>query len=341
MKKIIIIVCIFLLTGCFDYVEINDLAIIGGLLIDYENNEYKITSQIIDNNINVYTTNGKSIDECLNKLSKLLNKDIFLSHLKVLLLTDNTIINNVDYIDYFLRETKSKMNFYVYYVNDNYKNEIFNIYKEEKVSLYLLDMTNINKETYSSSSTLTFLDLVYKKQEKDIDIIYPNIEIKNNNDKKILYLNNNVSFKNNNKIVFNDLDTIIFNLLTNNINNTILNIPCENDYFSIKLNSSNTTFKYKKNEFTINTKLNTKLNSYNCKYDLDKPNTTKILSNHVNSYVKENVYSLVNKCVNSNLDIIGIKNYIYKHHKKKVNIDDLIFKTTINTTITSIGEMRK
>ena len=44
MKKIIIIICIFILSGCSDYVEINDLGLITGISIDYKDNLF------IDNN---------------------------------------------------------------------------------------------------------------------------------------------------------------------------------------------------------------------------------------------------------------------------------------------------
>ena len=44
MKKILIIILTLLLcTGCFDYKEINDLAIINAIGVDYENDEYVIT----------------------------------------------------------------------------------------------------------------------------------------------------------------------------------------------------------------------------------------------------------------------------------------------------------
>ena len=40
MKKILIIILTLLLcTGCFDYKEINDLAIINAIGVDYENDE--------------------------------------------------------------------------------------------------------------------------------------------------------------------------------------------------------------------------------------------------------------------------------------------------------------
>lgn len=44
MKKIILLFMLLLLTGCKDYTEINDLGIISGMIIDYKDNKYEITT---------------------------------------------------------------------------------------------------------------------------------------------------------------------------------------------------------------------------------------------------------------------------------------------------------
>ena len=49
MKKIIIILICLLLYGCYDYTEINDLVIITGIILDYQNDKYILTSQVIEN----------------------------------------------------------------------------------------------------------------------------------------------------------------------------------------------------------------------------------------------------------------------------------------------------
>lgn len=50
MKKILILLIMILsLTGCKDYIEINDLAILTGIVIDYTDNMYEITAQLIVN----------------------------------------------------------------------------------------------------------------------------------------------------------------------------------------------------------------------------------------------------------------------------------------------------
>ncbi len=355
-KTIILILSIFMLYGCYDYVEINNLVIISGMLIDYKDNNYYITSQIIENEnetkINVYTTRGKSIEECLSELSKLSNKDLFISHLKVIILTESTIKNNNDYQDYFLRDSKSKMNFYVYYVDDKYKDEVLNIYKENNGSaLYIKDLMEFNNRIFSSSTPLSFLDLIYKQKEYGIDEIYPNLIIKENNEKKVLYLQNIVGFnQNKEKIILDDKEGIFYNMITNNVEKTSLNIPCEENDFTISLNNLKTIYKWTDNTFYIKIKTNGKLSSYECKYNLDSVNTTKKISNLVNNYIKTNINDIVNISVNNKIDFIGMGNYIYKHDKNYFNfkrknwnneLNKLNIKVSVDTTITSIGEMRK
>ncbi len=342
MKKIIILIPIILLmSGCFDYVEINDLVIISGMLIDYKNNEYEITSQLIENenktNIKVYTTKCNSIDECIFKLSKMSNKDIFISHLKALIITENVINNKENYYDYFLREPKSKMNFSVYYTESKYKDEIMNIYKEDNGSaLYLKDLISFNNRIFSSSSPLTFLDLIYKIKEDGVDPIYPNLTIKENNNKKVLYLDNLISFKNGKNIMLNDTESITYNLLNNTLSKTVLDIPCDNKDFSIVLNNSNTKLSIDNNNLIIKTNIKSKISSYSCNYDLDDPKSIDKLSNITNKYIKNNISSLISKQDKNNIDFIGIKSYLNKHNKSNINSYDI----KVNTVINSIGEIK-
>ena len=70
MKKIILLLIILLTcTSCKDYVEINDFAIISGIILDYTN-EYEMISELI---INEEET--KILKELLEKLSIGLEKE--------------------------------------------------------------------------------------------------------------------------------------------------------------------------------------------------------------------------------------------------------------------------
>ena len=241
MKKILILlIMIFSLTGCKDYIEINDLAILTGIVIDYTDDMYEVTAQLIVNdkksNTKVFTTKSSSINEAIAELSKLSNKEVFISHLKVLIVTDNIIKNNIDFKDYFLRSSKSKMNFYVYVINEDIKDKVLNIYKEnDGSSIYLEKMMKFNQNIFSSSTPLKFTEYAYYTLEKGYTNIYPKIDIVKNNDKEVLYLSNLTTFKDDKEFELSENESIFYNILTNKANKSSLTINCDENTFSIEI----------------------------------------------------------------------------------------------------------
>lgn len=350
MKKIILILLLLTLTGCKDYTEINDLAIVSGIIIDYIDNKYEITSELIINDkeseLQILTTTSTSIDEAIKEMSKLTNKKVFIPHLKVLIITDNILKSDIDYYDYFLRNSKSSMNFFVYYIDSNIKDKIFRINdKNDKNALHIEKMLEFNKQIFSSSTPLSFIDLVYKKLETGIDIIYPRIEIVNNNEKDILYLSNQISYQNNKIIEFTENESITYNILTNTIDKSSITVKCDNETFTMQIQDIKTKYKWKNNIFNINTNLNAKITDYECKYDLNNINSLKKLEKLSKDYINTEINNLVNKTKKDNNDILGIENYIYKHdknyNKKTFNLNNIKNKNDITFNIISTGEIRK
>lgn len=347
MKKIILILLLLTLTGCKDYTEINDLAIVSGIIIDYVDNKYEITSELIINDkeseLQILTTTSTSIDEAIKEMSKLTNKKVFIPHLKVLIITDNILKSDIDYYDYFLRNSKSSMNFFVYYTNSNIKDKIFRI--NDKTALHIEKMLEFNKQIFSSSTPLSFIDLVYKKLEPGVDIIYPRIEIVNNNEKDILYLSNQISYQNNKIIEFTENESITYNILTNTIDKSSITVKCDNETFTMQIQDIKTKYKWKNNIFNINTNLNAKITDYECKYDLNDINSLKKLEKLSKDYMNDEINNLVNKTKKDNNDILGIENYIYKHdknyNKKTFNLNNIENKNDITVNIISTGEIRK
>ncbi len=355
MKKIILITCLFLLTGCTDYVEINDLAIVTGIALDYKDNEYEVSTELIINEketeIKVYKTTSNSIEEALSKISKLCNKELFITDLKVLMITENIINNNVNYYDYFLRNSKSKMNFNVYLVNTDQIYDILNIYKDENgSSLYVDNLLKFNKRVFSSSASLSFIDLVKQLLDYGINPVYPKLILKENGQKDELYLDSLVSFNYNfEKVELNELESIFYDIITNNSKNTLLNINCGNNYFTLSLDSVVSNYKFKNNIFTINIKSKGKINSYHCDYNLKDSKSMKKLTNITNEYMTENIYNIIKIIKDNNNDFIGIGDYIYRHDNKYFNfekntwdiyINKINIKVNNNTDILSVGEIK-
>ena len=350
MKKILILlIMIFSLTGCKDYIEINDLAILTGIVIDYTDDMYEVTAQLIVNdkksNTKVFTTKSSSINEAIAELSKLSNKEVFISHLKVLIVTDNIIKNNIDFKDYFLRSSKSKMNFYVYVINEDIKDKVLNIYKEnDGSSIYLEKMMKFNQNIFSSSTPLKFTEYAYYTLEKGYTNIYPKIDIVKNNDKEVLYLSNLTTFKDDKEFELSENESIFYNILTNKANKSSLTINCDENTFSIEIQDIKTKFKLNDNKIYINNKSKTKIVDYKCKYDLNKKETIEKLINLTNNYIEANINDLLKFIKKNDTDIIGIGNYIYKHKLKFYNkeyLSNINFEVKSNTNITSVGEIKR
>lgn len=345
---------IFSLTGCKDYIEINDLTILTGIVIDYTDDMYEVTAQLIVNdkksNTEVFTTKSSSINEAIAELSKLSNKEVFISHLKVLIITDNIIKNNIDFKDYFLRSSKSKMNFYVYIINQNIKDKVLNIYKENDGSaIYLEKMMKFNQNIFSSSTPLKFSEYAYYSLEKGYTNIYPKIDIIKNNDKEVLYLSNLTTFNNENEIDLTENESIFYNILTNKANKSSLTIDCDDNTFSIEIQDIKTKYKLKDNKLYLNNKSKTKIIDYKCKYDLNKKSSIEKLTNLTNEYIENNINNLIDFIKKNNTDIIGIGSYIYKHKTSYFNdkdkwntyLNDIKINVKSNTNITSLGEIKR
>ncbi|WP_157967399.1 MULTISPECIES: Ger(x)C family spore germination protein [Paraliobacillus] len=102
MKKIIMIICLLVLTGCWDRRELSDLGIVAGMAIDKDpiTGEYVLTSQYIrpaaestqsptpeEPNLVVSTT-GKSLAEVMRKSNKTIDRKSFFAHNKIIIISE-------------------------------------------------------------------------------------------------------------------------------------------------------------------------------------------------------------------------------------------------------------
>ena len=96
MKKILILILLFMLTGCSSYIELNDLAIINTLGLEKVNDNYKLYASIVnikdeealEPEIETYEIEGNSLNQIVDNLSLTLNKKIYMSHLNLLIIND-------------------------------------------------------------------------------------------------------------------------------------------------------------------------------------------------------------------------------------------------------------
>ena len=293
MKKIIILIIILLLTGCNSYIELNDLGIIQIIGLEKIDDNYKLTTSIIekvdeDTNpiISIYNVEGNTIPELFNKLSLSLNKKIYLSHLDTLIINDSIKTNELEnIINFFLNNNESRNDFLIITTDDI--SNIINNTKSENIT----DLVKLNEKENSQSIYTTMYDLINNYYNKE-PIYLTNIKYQDK-----LFINGITKIEHNKHIQIDENKSIIINYLLNNINTYKINFRCDNNKF-LYLNILSSNTNYLNNKLLITNEI--KVITNDCNLNKDKINKT------INNYLKDNLKEFTNKKITINNTIRGI-----------------------------------
>ena len=297
MKKYIFLLIIIFLTGCSSYVELNNLAIINIIGIEKINDDYKITISLIDKIDDDFEPTMETvniIDSNLNlafiKLTNLLDKKIYLSHLNVLVINNSIkTIELKEIINFFLNNQESREDFLVTFSNN------INDVLEKSNFQEINNLLKINYKETSEVIYMTMYDLI--KNYYDNNSFYlTNIDYKDN-----IYIKGIISFKNNNYEELNNKEAIFINYLLNDIQSYNYTYKCDNNkYLNLKIiNATSNTIK---KDLMLTNEINIISNDCN----LNKEN----INNNLIKYLKDNISKYTNKK-------ITIKNTIRGNYENK------------------------
>lgn len=131
------------LTGCWDRVEVNDLAIVTGTAIDKKNDEIELTIQIFrpkaagggeqagsggSDNITVTTSQtGDNIADALSKLQGKLSREVFWGQCKIFIFSEELAKDGIqEQLDFLLRHPEPRERTFVY-VSEGKAKEILEV----------------------------------------------------------------------------------------------------------------------------------------------------------------------------------------------------------------------
>ena len=378
MKKLFVLLgCLFLLSGCFNHRELNDLAICSGLGVSYENDEYVLTLQVVNtsafdskstsNNasFSVYTEEGKTIFEAINKISKELSKEITLTQLKIIIIDETAIIDNLSsLVDFLMNDLEVSLNVpVVTSLKSNPKDVLSVITPNNEInSSYISSLIEVNNSKFGNAYPIELSSFFVDYLTDYNNIMLTNVELKESSDMEdnndvlkdtdnasTLYIDNPVVFNNETVYKLNLDESIVLNTIENNINDNSLTFDCNGGNFSIMVLNSKFGFsKFENNNIYLNGNLKGTVNEYNCSWDLDDDQTLVKLEN----VIKNNFYDIIDNAFNKSkelkLDFLEIGKFIYNNYTdeykkiKDVNISlvDFNIVNKISVDLTKQGNLR-
>ena len=342
MKKIFILF-ILLLSGCSDYKELNNLAIVNTIGIDKKDNNYKLCIEVLntdkENGKNkIYYSTGKTINEAINKVNNKSPKIIYGGHLdKIIVSKDILNDKKIDLIDSFFRLTEVKDEFDFFVTKDNDACDI--VKSLSKLPNNSSSRLQKNSKENRSTSSYTNIDVFISNYLKTgIDPVISVLNIKDNE----VYIDNIAITKNGKVIKYLDTkESIGYNLIRNEIDKISIPISYKDKYSTIKINKSTTKNKViKKNNkyiIEINISIEAYLTEYNFDLDLTNNNTITKLEEISKKEIDKYITSAIKLDDGSNY--LGFKRMIYERYpKEKDYIYDI--KKNIKVNIKRKGEIK-
>ncbi len=375
MKKLLLslitLLIIFLTSGCYNYKEINQMAITSSIGIDKDEtkNEYIVSAQIMnskeneeseDSQITVYSRKGKTIHEALRDLTLKSPRRLYGNHLSKIVLSEEVASEGIQNIlDIFNRVTEVRNEFVVTIVKDDKASDVLKILTStetipaEYVKLSLKSADNNSGLTYTTKLD-EFVSLYLKK---GIDPTVPVLKI-DKKSKKGKTVDNITTTDPISKIVIDSLavtnegkfesflkkDEIIgYNYLRNQIQKMVIPVKCDDkNYASVSVQSNKTKSKIKKenNKYTVTFYINVNaiITEYNCSKKLTKTKTLESLEKGSEKKIKSYIKKAINKQKNTKGKFLGIERLIYLDYPKYKN-EDYNIKYNVNVNIVRKGEI--
>ncbi len=308
---------ILLLTGCYNYKEVSDLAFISSFAIDYKENEFNIILEVQENDKdNKYSSyflegTGKTIESAIQNASLSFNKDLYFINLDVLLISKEAANNKLhNILDYVTRDNNFALNFNVA-LCDEQKDAIENIMKKDEIfGRYIKTLFD---NTDNNIIDVKLDDLLNGYLNKNLDIILPVINTK----EETITIDQAVIFQKNKIIDYLDYQDIsLYNILNNNHKNYYLeadnNVVFKTTHYSTKI-------YFKNNTLYIIPTLTGSLIEFET-INLNKNKKIDEITNKVNSKFNKEVDTLIKKLIKKKSDPLGLKRYTKNKDLKDIEI---------------------
>lgn len=377
MKKfVLIIITLFILlisSGCYNYKEINDMAIVSSIGIDKDNknDKYIVSAQIMnskesedseDSQITVYTKEGDTVHEALRNITLKSPRKIYGNHLSKIVLSEEVAKEGIDNIlDIFNRITEVRNEFIITIVKEDKASDVLKVLTTTesipaeyvKLSLKIADKTS--GLTYATKLD-EFISLYLKK---GIDPVVPVLKI-DKKEKKGTTINNITTTNPISKIVIEDLavtnkgkletylkneEVIGYNFLRNQIQKMIIPVKCddENNYASIAIlkNKTKSNTSKKDNKYIINFDINSEaiITEYNCESNLKNEKVIEKLEKDTEKKINRYIKKSLDKQKETKGKFLGLERLIYLDYPKYKN-EDYSVKYNVKVNLVRKGEIR-
>lgn len=357
MKKfkllITLIILSFITTGCWNYHELNDLAITTGIAIDMKEDKYVVSYMIANAKKSqgesnkqeassvVYSGEGESISSAYMDLNSKNSKIPYISHLEVIIVSEEVAKKGLmNVLDFLMRNPESRKEFFVVLSKGTTASSILETLSplESFPSQNVANNIKSNQDDQSTIIVEQYSDFVSKLLKDGIHPVLSGVEIEGNKEEgkeqsslesstpsSSIKIDTIGIFKNDALVGWaNHDETIGINILNNEVGSVLLESKCDDDYMAATLTNIKTSTDINFEENNPKVKLDIEaegaLVEINCQRNIEEIDVINELKENFEAALKDMITNSLNLAQKEyNSDIFGYGNMIYKNNLKKWN----------------------
>ena len=350
-KLIILILFIFTITltsGCSNYRELNDLAIITGVAIDKSDDKYELSFLIANSpkaqtsskegeaTTTVFSGKGDTLIEAANLIDNKSPKQLYYGHINVVVISEEVAREGfLKIADWLLRNPETRKQFYLIQAKDTNAKNILKIVEplESFPSQSIASLIESNITAQSISSSIKYSPFIEKILDKGFDPMLPSISIegkvkKGSTEKNTektepetyLKLDDTAIFREDKLVGYiNKKESQAVNLLTDNATEIRYEFKYNGNNLVFISNKVNNKTKVKNfNTIDVKVKGSGFLGEVDGKISLQKPSTVEKIEKELNKSVKKQLEKTLKKIREEyKSDILGYGNKIYVKYPNK------------------------
>lgn len=361
LKLILLMPLIIILTGCWNYRELNQIAIITSLAIDINDEDEYVVSVLIANGKNnqanskegqsqtvVYSGKGKSLSRAFKDINLQIPKIPYIGHLGVVVVSEDVAEEGMrSVLDYLLREPESVKKFYLIIAKDDKASDVIKTLSplESFPGQSISTNISISNQQEAIATAIRYSAFVSNLLKKGKSPSLPTITIigdpKEGSDNKNLEssdiktktkLGPIALFKKDKLVGFaTDDESRGINLITDQIDEMIIDYECKSfdkdGYIVVNLTSmdSNMSISLENGKLSANVNVSAigGIQELTCDIDLLDEDTFLKIQRETEKQVGKKIEKAIKVTKEYETDIFGFGNLLYKRHPKYfTKIDD-------------------
>ena len=351
IKYLSLLLIMPLLSGCYNYRELNELAITTALSIDYSNNNFNVIVEVVNptkqqdavsaNNspfVNYYSS-APTLQEAFRSIVLDSPRQLYAAQLEIIILSEEAATNHMsEILEYFSREPESRteVKFIIAKGDESTKSITIQTLLTSFSSSSLKQSLELQQKVFGLTPVYTLNELLNMYLDPTLEINLPSIIIYGNPEegdekenittsspKVLTKIGTTAIFKEKDFLGYlTDEESKVHSIITGSTSEGIISLNYKDNYsvFELYKIKSDISPSIKDNKITLNISGKARIKEFHSNTNITKSkevdNLNKELNKHIEDVIKENFNSIREKY---NTDIFSFRQSFYREDPKYYN----------------------